>query len=98
MSTARDHDTSGTPGHRALQRAGGPATPALPLYPCALACAPCVTGMPPETVRDRGAGRCAVHGPASPGWLLVALCAATGAYCLLRMRSAVEEQRRAAGG
>jgi hypothetical protein len=32
------------------------------------------------------------------GWLLVALCAATGAYCLLRMRSAVEEQRRAAGG
>ena len=40
-----------------------------------------------------------VHGgPASPGWLLVALCAATGAYCLLRMRSPVEEQRRAAGG
>jgi hypothetical protein len=39
-----------------------------------------------------------VHGPASPGWLLVALCAATGAYCLLRMRSTVEEQRRAAGG
>jgi hypothetical protein len=39
-----------------------------------------------------------VHGPASPGWLLVALCTATGAYCLLRMRSAVGEQRRAAGG
>lgn len=39
-----------------------------------------------------------VHGPASPGWLLVALCAATGVYCLLRMRSAVEEQRLAAGG
>jgi hypothetical protein len=39
-----------------------------------------------------------VHGPASPGWLLVALCAATGAYCLLRMRSRVEEQRRTAGG
>lgn len=39
-----------------------------------------------------------MHGPASPGWLLVALCAATGAYCLLRMRSAVEEQRRSAGG
>jgi hypothetical protein len=39
-----------------------------------------------------------MHGPASPGWLLVALCAATGAYCLLRMRSADEEQRRAAGG
>ncbi|MFC3571898.1 DUF5134 domain-containing protein [Streptomyces yaanensis] len=39
-----------------------------------------------------------MHGPASPGWLLVALCAATGAYCLLRMRSIVDEQRRAAGG
>ncbi|MFE2048255.1 DUF5134 domain-containing protein [Streptomyces sp. NPDC059459] len=39
-----------------------------------------------------------MHGPASSGWLLVALCAATGAYCLLRMRSTVEEQRRAAGG
>ncbi|MFK0156240.1 DUF5134 domain-containing protein [Streptomyces sp. NPDC090499] len=39
-----------------------------------------------------------MHGPASPGWLLVALCAATGAYCLLRMRSTVREQRRAAGG
>ncbi|MER6132951.1 DUF5134 domain-containing protein [Streptomyces sp. NPDC001815] len=39
-----------------------------------------------------------MHGPASSGWLLVALCAATGAYCLLRMRSTVEEQRRTAGG
>ncbi|MFD0313373.1 DUF5134 domain-containing protein [Streptomyces flavalbus] len=39
-----------------------------------------------------------MHGSASPGWLLVALCAATGAYCLLRLRSGVEEQRRAAGG
>ncbi|MFI5795787.1 DUF5134 domain-containing protein [Streptomyces sp. NPDC051677] len=39
-----------------------------------------------------------MHGPASPGWLLVALCAATGGYCLLRMRSKVEEQRKAAGG
>ncbi|MGW0828197.1 DUF5134 domain-containing protein [Streptomyces sp. NPDC002845] len=39
-----------------------------------------------------------MHGPASSGWLLVAVCAAAGAYCLLRMRSAVEEQRRAAGG
>lgn len=38
-----------------------------------------------------------MHGSASSGWLLVALCAATGAYCLLRMRSSVEEQRRAAG-
>ncbi|MFJ6072223.1 DUF5134 domain-containing protein [Streptomyces sp. NPDC093065] len=39
-----------------------------------------------------------MHGPASSGWLLVALCAATGVYCLLRMRSGVEEQRSAAGG
>ncbi|MEU1265745.1 DUF5134 domain-containing protein [Streptomyces cellulosae] len=39
-----------------------------------------------------------MHGPGSSGWLLVALCAVTGAYCLLRMRSSVEEQRRAAGG
>jgi hypothetical protein len=38
-----------------------------------------------------------VHGSASPGWLLFALCAVTGAYCLLRTRSAVEEQRRTAG-
>ncbi|MEV5153134.1 DUF5134 domain-containing protein [Streptomyces werraensis] len=39
-----------------------------------------------------------MHGPGSADWLLVALCAVTGAYCLLRMRSSVEEQRRAAGG
>ncbi|MDX3641039.1 DUF5134 domain-containing protein [Streptomyces sp. MB09-02B] len=39
-----------------------------------------------------------MHGPVSAGWLLVALCAVTGGYCLLRMRSAVAEQRRAAGG
>ncbi|MBR8640177.1 DUF5134 domain-containing protein [Streptomyces tuirus] len=39
-----------------------------------------------------------MHGPASSGWLLVALCAATGAYCLLRMRSGAAEQRSAAGG
>ncbi|MFJ1730084.1 DUF5134 domain-containing protein [Streptomyces sp. NPDC088254] len=39
-----------------------------------------------------------MHGPASPGWLLVALCAATGAYCLLRMRSGDGRQRLAAGG
>ncbi|RII09313.1 hypothetical protein DSC45_31045 [Streptomyces sp. YIM 130001] len=38
-----------------------------------------------------------MHGPAAAGWLLVALCAATGAYCLLRMRSTVDEQRAAAG-
>ncbi|MEV8552236.1 DUF5134 domain-containing protein [Streptomyces glaucescens] len=39
-----------------------------------------------------------MHGPAESGWLLAALCAGTGAYCLLRMRSGVEEQRRTAGG
>ncbi|MFF8730569.1 DUF5134 domain-containing protein [Streptomyces sp. NPDC015171] len=39
-----------------------------------------------------------MHGPVSTAWLLVALCAATGAYCLLRMRSGVVEQRWAAGG
>ncbi|MDQ8706394.1 DUF5134 domain-containing protein [Streptomyces sp. LHD-70] len=39
-----------------------------------------------------------MHGPALAGWLLVALCTATGAYCLLRMRSPVAEQRSAAGG
>ncbi|MEZ3180842.1 DUF5134 domain-containing protein [Streptomyces pimonensis] len=39
-----------------------------------------------------------MYGPAPSGWLLVALCAANGAYCLLRMRSHVAEQRRAAGG
>ncbi|MFI6345645.1 DUF5134 domain-containing protein [Streptomyces sp. NPDC050560] len=36
-------------------------------------------------------------GPAPVAWLLVALCAASGGYCLLRLRSGVEEQRRAAG-
>ncbi|MFI7342885.1 DUF5134 domain-containing protein [Streptomyces sp. NPDC050085] len=39
-----------------------------------------------------------MHGPMSAAWLLVALCAATGAYCLLRLRSGIEEQRRTAGG
>lgn len=38
-----------------------------------------------------------MRGPAAPGWLLVALCAATGAYCLLRMRGVGTEARRAAG-
>ncbi|MYZ37657.1 DUF5134 domain-containing protein [Streptomyces sp. MnatMP-M17] len=38
-----------------------------------------------------------MHGPAAAGWLLVALCVATGGYCLLRMRSGVAEQRRWAG-
>jgi hypothetical protein len=39
-----------------------------------------------------------VHGPAMTGWILVALCVGTGAYCLLRMRSGSEQARRAAGG
>ncbi|MGV9887638.1 DUF5134 domain-containing protein [Streptomyces sp. NPDC003395] len=38
-----------------------------------------------------------MHGPASSGWLLVALCAATGAWCLVRMRGGAREQRRVAG-
>ncbi|WP_093803752.1 DUF5134 domain-containing protein [Streptomyces sp. Wb2n-11] len=39
-----------------------------------------------------------MHGPAMSGWLLVALCAATGAYCLLRLRSGGGEHREEAGG
>ncbi len=39
-----------------------------------------------------------VHGPALSGWLLVALCAASGSYCLLRMRGDTGAERRAAGG
>ncbi|MER6996090.1 DUF5134 domain-containing protein [Streptomyces sp. NPDC000410] len=39
-----------------------------------------------------------MHGPAGPGWLLVALCAASGAYCLLRVRSCVGAARAAARG
>ncbi|APE20161.1 MULTISPECIES: DUF5134 domain-containing protein [Streptomyces] len=39
-----------------------------------------------------------MHGPALPGWLMVALCAATGFSCLLRMRACAGEERRAAGG
>ncbi|MYV65506.1 DUF5134 domain-containing protein, partial [Streptomyces sp. SID2131] len=39
-----------------------------------------------------------MHGPALSGWLLVALCAVTGVYCLLRMRACAGEERRAAGG
>ncbi|MFF6794077.1 DUF5134 domain-containing protein [Streptomyces filamentosus] len=37
-----------------------------------------------------------MHGPALSGWLLVALCAAGGAYCLLRTRVCAGEERRAA--
>lgn len=68
----------------------------LPAYILALACAPHAVGI--ASLDATSSGEVRVHGPASPGWLLVALCAATGAYCLLRMRSNVEEQRRAAGG
>ncbi|WP_405851986.1 DUF5134 domain-containing protein [Streptomyces sp. NBC_00090] len=39
-----------------------------------------------------------MHGAALSGWLMVALCAATGTYCLLRMRACDGEERRAAGG
>ncbi|MEU2549239.1 DUF5134 domain-containing protein [Streptomyces roseolus] len=37
-----------------------------------------------------------MHGPALSGWLLVALCAAVGAYCALRTRASAGEERRAA--
>jgi hypothetical protein len=39
-----------------------------------------------------------VHGPPLVGWLMVALCAAVAAFCLLRMRAASPELRRDAGG
>ncbi|MFI8962472.1 DUF5134 domain-containing protein [Streptomyces sp. NPDC053493] len=38
-----------------------------------------------------------MHGPALSGWLLVVLGAASGAYCLLRMRAGAGEERGAAG-
>ncbi|MFF9571899.1 DUF5134 domain-containing protein [Streptomyces sp. NPDC014685] len=37
-----------------------------------------------------------MHGPAMSGWLLMALCALTGAYCLLRTRNETGEGLRAA--
>lgn len=37
-----------------------------------------------------------MHGPAMSGWLLMALCALTGTYCLLRARDRTGEDRRAA--
>ncbi|WP_327365876.1 DUF5134 domain-containing protein [Streptomyces sp. NBC_01217] len=37
-----------------------------------------------------------MHGTAMSGWLLMALCAVTGAYCLLRTRSETGEGRRTA--
>ncbi|MFJ8884917.1 DUF5134 domain-containing protein [Streptomyces sp. NPDC102402] len=37
-----------------------------------------------------------MHGPALSGWLLMVLCGATGAYCLLRTRDGTERERRSA--
>ncbi|MFJ3705713.1 MULTISPECIES: DUF5134 domain-containing protein [Streptomyces] len=37
-----------------------------------------------------------MHGPALSGWLLMGLCAATGAYCLLRTRDGTERERGSA--
>ncbi|MFI6728931.1 DUF5134 domain-containing protein [Streptomyces atratus] len=37
-----------------------------------------------------------MHGPAMSGWLLMALCGATGVYCLLRTRRETGERRRTA--
>ncbi len=42
---------------------------------------------------DRGRG---VHGGTQAGWLLMALCAASGAYCLLRARTGTRQERRTA--
>ncbi|MBO8196113.1 DUF5134 domain-containing protein [Streptomyces oryzae] len=39
-----------------------------------------------------------MHGPATVGWLLVALCAVTGASCVLRARGAGRGQRAEAQG
>ncbi|MGP9022229.1 DUF5134 domain-containing protein [Streptomyces sp. BR1] len=39
-----------------------------------------------------------MHGSALSSWLLVAVCAAAGAYCLMRLRSDCERARSAAGG
>ncbi|GHH50023.1 DUF5134 domain-containing protein [Streptomyces candidus] len=39
-----------------------------------------------------------MHGPAMSGWLLVALCGVTSAYCLLWMRSGPVEERGTARG
>ncbi|MFJ4839782.1 DUF5134 domain-containing protein [Streptomyces sp. NPDC088746] len=37
-----------------------------------------------------------MHGPALSGWLLMVLCGATGAYCLLRTRDGTERERGSA--
>ncbi|MET9432147.1 MULTISPECIES: DUF5134 domain-containing protein [unclassified Streptomyces] len=39
-----------------------------------------------------------MHGAAMPGWLLVALCAVTGASCVARMRRCAGAERTAAAG
>ncbi|WP_411114035.1 DUF5134 domain-containing protein [Streptomyces sp. 029-5] len=39
-----------------------------------------------------------MHGTATSGWLLVAICAAAGSYCLLRLRDSVGDQRGSVGG
>ncbi|GAA0472249.1 DUF5134 domain-containing protein [Streptomyces sp. NPDC046215] len=39
-----------------------------------------------------------MHGPPLVGWLLVALCAATGVYCLARIRAGAATEHRATGG
>lgn len=39
-----------------------------------------------------------MHGPATAGWLVVALCAAAGTYCLLRLRGVPGPGRGTAGG
>ncbi|MFF3326887.1 DUF5134 domain-containing protein [Streptomyces sp. NPDC002889] len=39
-----------------------------------------------------------MHEPAMSGWLLMSLCTASGAYCLVRMRSCSGTAREAAGG
>lgn len=39
-----------------------------------------------------------MHGPATSGWLLMVLCAATGAYCLVRMDRCSGQARHAVGG
>ncbi|MDJ1137269.1 DUF5134 domain-containing protein [Streptomyces iconiensis] len=39
-----------------------------------------------------------MHGPATVGWLLVALCALTGAYCVLRAKGTDGARREDAGG
>ncbi|XMN10589.1 DUF5134 domain-containing protein [Streptomyces griseobrunneus] len=39
-----------------------------------------------------------MHGGALAGWLLMALCAVSGAYCLLRTRTGTPQERRTARG